>query len=131
MEEYPEHLLYSESHEYLLVEANIATIGITDYATEQLGDIVYVELPEVGTFFTTGDSMGVVESVKAVSDLFIPVSGKVIEVNEELIDQPELVSEDAYERGWLIKLELDEPIEGESLMDAAEYASFVSAIDVD
>jgi glycine cleavage system H protein len=128
MEDFPQELKYSESHEYVLVEGNVATIGITDYAAEQLGDIVYVELPKVGDTLTSGDSFGVIESVKAVSDLYLPVNGKVVGINENLTEHPELLTEDPYERGWIVKLELDDPLEAEDLMDAEAYAAFVSTL---
>lgn len=126
MENFPEELKYTDSHEYIMVEGNIATIGITDYAADKLGDIVYVELPKVGDVFTTGQSFGVIESVKSVSDLYAPVSGKVVEINESLLDHPESITEDAYERGWIVKIEMDDPTEAEGLMDSDNYSSHVS-----
>lgn len=126
MENFPEELKYTDSHEYVMVEDNIATIGITDYAAEKLGDIVYVELPRVGDVFTTGQSFGVIESVKSVSDLYSPVSGKVVEVNETLSDHPEAITEDSYERGWIVKIEMEDPTEAEGLMDSDTYSSHVS-----
>jgi glycine cleavage system H protein len=126
MEHFPEELKYTDSHEYIMVEDNIATIGITDYAAEKLGDIVYVELPKIGDIFTTGQSFGVIESVKSVSDLYAPVSGKVVGINESLLDHPESITEDAYEKGWIVKLEMDDPREAEGLMDSGNYSSHVS-----
>jgi glycine cleavage system H protein len=128
MENFPEEFLYSESHEYVLIEGKIATVGVTDYAAEQLGDIVYVELPELGAIYTVGDSFGVIESVKSVSDLYAPLTGKVIEVNESLQDHPEIVTESPYERGWIVKFEIDDTSELENLMKAEDYASFVSTL---
>lgn len=128
MENFPEEFLYSESHEYISVEGKIATVGVTDYAAEQLGDIVYVELPEVGAIYTVGDSFGVIESVKSVSDLYAPLTGKVLEVNEALQDHPEMVTESPYERGWIVKFEIDDPSELENLMKAEDYGSFVSTL---
>jgi len=125
---FPEELRYSETHEFVSVEGKIATIGVTDYAVEQLGDIVYIELPKVGDAFTTGDNFGVIESVKAVSDLYIPISGKVVEVNETLSEKPELLNEDPYERGWMLKIELDEAHEVEDLMISKDYTNFVSTL---
>lgn len=128
MENYPEEFLYSESHEYILVEGNIATIGITDYAAEKLGDIVYIELPKVGEIYTAGDSFGVIESVKSVSDLYAPLTGKILEVNEALEDNSEIISESPYERGWIAKIEIDDTSELGNLMKAEDYESFVSTI---
>jgi glycine cleavage system H protein len=128
MEDYPQELKYSESHEYVFVEGNTATIGITDYAAEQLGDIVYVELPKVGDTLTSGDSFGVIESVKAVSDLYLPINGKVVAINENLVEHPELLTEDPYERGWIVKIEMDDTSEAEDLMDAEAYGAFVSTL---
>jgi glycine cleavage system H protein len=123
--EIPKGLRYSHEHEWVAVEDNIATIGITDYAQEQLGDIVYVELPEVGAQVTKDDPFGVVESVKAVSDIFAPVSGTVTEVNGPLADSPEMVNEDPYGDAWMIRVELSDAGEVEDLMTAAEYQRFL------
>ena len=115
-----EGLYYSESHEYVRVEGNIGYIGITDYAQEQLGNVVYVDMPEEGDEVTATEDFGAVESVKAASDLISPVSGTVLEVNEALEEQPELINQDAF-ANWIIKVELSEPSELENLMDAATY----------
>jgi len=123
--EFPKELRYSREHEWVAVEENIATIGITDYAQDQLGDIVYVELPEVGTQVTKDEAFGVVESVKAVSDIYAPVSGTVTEVNVGLPDSPETINEDAYGDAWMIRVEMSDPEELEDLMKAAEYKKFV------
>jgi glycine cleavage system H protein len=123
--EIPSELRYSREHEWVAVEENIATIGITDYAQEQLGDVVYVELPEVGTQITKDDAFGVVESVKAVSDIYAPVSGTVTEVNAELPDSPETVNEDPYGDAWMIRVEMSDPSELDDLMTAAEYKAFL------
>lgn len=117
----PEELKYTEQHEWVRVEENRATIGITDFAQKELGDIVYVEVPEVDAEVEKSDAMGVVESTKAVSDFYAPVSGTVVEVNEELEDAPETVNEDPYERGWICVVELSDPSELDGLMDAKEY----------
>lgn len=101
----PEGILCSKSHEWMLEEGDLVKIGLTDYAVEQLGDIVFVELPEVGAEFSKGEVFATIESVKAASEIYMPVSGKVVEVNEELINAPELVNEDVWEKGWLIKVE--------------------------
>ena len=115
-----EGLYYAESHEYVRVEGNYGYIGITDYAQHALGNVVYVDLPEVDDEVTAGEEFGAVESVKAASDLFAPVSGTVVEVNEALEDEPELLNKDAFEN-WMIKVELSHPSELDNLMDAATY----------
>jgi glycine cleavage system H protein len=124
--EFPEDLKYSKEHEWVLVEDNVATVGITDYAQDQLGDIVFVELPAIGDKVSKEDAFGVVESVKAVSDIYAPVSGKVLEVNDDLPDNPEMVNEDPYGDGWLIKIEMNDPEELQDLLTAAEYEEFVA-----
>ena len=115
-----EGLYYAETHEYVRVEGNYGYIGITDYAQHALGNVVYVDLPEVDDEVTAGEEFGAVESVKAASDLFAPVSGTVVEVNEALEDEPELLNKDAFEN-WMIKVELSDPSELDNLMDAATY----------
>jgi glycine cleavage system H protein len=123
--EIPKDLRYSREHEWVAVEEGIATIGITDYAQEQLGDVVYVELPEVGAQVMKDEPFGVVESVKAVSDVFAPVSGTVVEVNGPLADSPETVNEDPYGDAWMIRVEMSDPGELDELLTAAEYLTFV------
>jgi glycine cleavage system H protein len=123
--EYPKELRYSQEHEWIAVEENLATVGITDYAQEQLGDVVYVELPEVGTQVTKDEAFGVVESVKAVSDIYAPVSGIVTAVNTDLASSPETVNEDPYGDAWMIRVEMSDPEELDELMDAAAYQQFV------
>jgi len=127
--EFPDDLKYTREHEWLLVEDKIATIGITDFAQEQLGDVVFVELPAVGDKVTKDEAMGVIESVKAVSDVYAPVSGKVLEVNDDLPESTEMVNEDPYGDGWMVKIELSDPSEIADLMSAAEYEQFVSEQD--
>lgn len=117
----PQDLKYSKEHEWVRVEGKIATIGITDFAQEQLGDIVMVELPVEGTLLTKDESFGVVESVKSVSDVFAPVSGKVVEANDPLTDSPGIMNEDCYGEGWIVKVEISDPKELDSLMDAKAY----------
>jgi glycine cleavage system H protein len=124
--EFPEDLKYSKEHEWVLVEDKVATVGITDYAQEQLGDIVFVEMPAIGDKVSKEDAFGVVESVKAVSDIYAPVSGKVLEVNDDLPDNPEMVNEDPYGDGWMIKIEMNDPEEMQDLMTAAEYEEYVA-----
>jgi glycine cleavage system H protein len=123
--EIPKELRYSEEHEWATVDENIATIGITDYAQEQLGDIVYIELPETGTQVIKGDKFGVVESVKAVSDLYSPVTGTVVTVNTGLPNTPETINEEPYGDGWMIRVEMSNPEELDDLMNAAEYEKFI------
>ncbi|MDD7596248.1 MAG: glycine cleavage system protein GcvH [Prevotella sp.] len=118
-----EGLYYSESHEFVKVEGNIASIGITDYAQQALGNIVYVDLPDVDDEIEAGDDFGAVESVKAASDLSTPVSGTVVEVNEALEDTPELINKDAF-GAWIIKVELSDTSELDNLMDAKKYEEF-------
>jgi len=118
---YPDDLRYSKDHEWVRVEGSRATIGITSFAADELGDIVFVELPEPGTAVTQFASFGVVESVKAVSDLYAPVSGEVAEVNDALREKPELVNADPFGDGWMMRIELGAPDEVEQLMDAAAY----------
>ena len=120
--ETPTDLRYSESHEWVRVAAdNTAALGITDFAQSELGDIVYVELPEVGFTLTPDDPFGSVESVKAVSDLISPLSGEVLEVNQQVVDAPETVNEDPYGNGWLIRIRLSDPSERDQLLDLAGY----------
>ncbi len=123
--EFPEEFLYTEDHEWVLVEDDIVTVGISDFAQDALGDIVFVELPEVGYQVEAGKTFGVVESVKAVSDIYAPVTGEVVEVNDELPDTPELVNTSPYEGAWMIKVKLDNPAELDELLDAEGYQSFV------
>jgi glycine cleavage system H protein len=124
--EFPKELRYSHEHEWVVVEENIATVGITDYAQEELGDVVYVELPEVGAQVTKDEAFGVVESVKAVSDIYAPVSGTVTEINVSLPDSPEAVNEDPYGDAWMIRVEMSDPGELDDLMTAAQYKKFVT-----
>lgn len=116
-----EGLRYSESHEYVKIEGDYAVVGITDFAQEQLGNVVYVDVPEVGDEVTAGETFGAVESTKAASDLVCPVSGEIVEVNEALEDEPELVNKDAFGEGWIIKVKLTNPEEVEQLFDAKGY----------
>ena len=121
----PQDLKYSEDHEWIKVEGNTVTIGITDFAQSELGDIVFVELPEEGDDISTGDSFGSVESVKTVSELYAPVSGSIVAVNEELEDSPELVNESPYEGAWMLKVELSDESELDNLLYAAGYQAVI------
>ncbi len=116
---------YSEEHEWIRVEGDEAVIGISDYAQEQLSDIVYVELPELGDTFARGDIFAVVESVKAASDVYIPTSGEILEINETLEDSPEVVNEDPYGEAWFVRIALADPAELDDLLDPAAYQAFV------
>lgn len=120
----PDDLHYSKDHEWVRVEGNVAVIGITDYAQDSLGDVVYVELPKAGEQFAANESFGSVESVKAVSEVFSPVSGKIAGVNDALQDEPEKVNQDPYGEGWMIRVEMSNAGEVDSLLTAAEYEDF-------
>ena len=122
----PKNLKYHKEHDWARIEGDVATLGVTDYAQESLGDIVYIELPEVGAEVSSGASYAEIESVKAVSDVFAPVSGTVIEANDEVVDAPELINESPYEDGWLIKIKLSDPSEADDLMSAEEYEEMLA-----
>ena len=121
----PEDLKYSKEHEWIKVNGKIITVGISDFAQDQLGEIVFVELPEEGEEFSKGDAFGVVESVKSVSDAYSPVGGHVVEINDPVVDSPEIVNEDCYGDGWLIKLEVTDASELKELMSSKDYAKFL------
>ena len=121
----PEDNRYAKSHEYVHLEGDIATIGITEYAQKELGDVVFVELPQVGTELEAADELGSIESVKAVSELFSPVSGEVVEINEALADKPELVNTDPWGDGWMIRVKVSDPTEMDELMSAEEYEEYI------
>jgi glycine cleavage system H protein len=125
MADYPENLQYTKDHEWLRVSSGEGAVGITDFAQNALGDVVYVELPKVGDKFEQGDPFGSVESVKSVSELFIPVSGEITAINEKLLDAPELVNSSPYHDGWMIKLKIKDAGEVDSLLSALEYEDFV------
>ena len=121
----PSELLYSKEHEWVLQEDDIATIGITDHAQAELGDVVFVELPEVGARFSAADPFGTVESVKAVSEIYMPVSGEIVEINKALVDSPQQVNDDPYGEGWIIRTRLEDPTELKVLMSSQEYSQYV------
>lgn len=123
----PEYLKYNKDHQWIRVEGDTGTIGITDYAQQSLSDVLYVELPKIGEKFAAGESFGSVESVKAVSDIFMPVSGEVIEVNGSIQDKPERVNADPYGEAWMIRIRLNERSEIDNLLSAAEYEEFTGA----
>ena len=124
---YPENFRYTKEHEWVLVEGETGTVGITDHAQEELGDIVYVDLPKVGTKIEAGKTLGSVESVKAVSDIYSPVSGEVTEINGSLADAPEKLNSDAHGDAWLVKIRLSHPEEIQNLMSAADYQTYIGA----
>ncbi|MBW4648287.1 MAG: glycine cleavage system protein GcvH [Kastovskya adunca ATA6-11-RM4] len=123
--EYPEDLKYQDSHEYVRLDGEIATIGISAYAIDQLGDVVFLELPDIGDALERGKSFGTVESVKAVEDMYAPVSGTVVERNDSMVDSPELLGEDPYGESWLLKLRINDADELEEALSAAEYQALV------
>ena len=120
---------YHEEHEWVRVEGNEGVIGVSDYAQEQLSDVVYVELPETGDSFAQGEVLAVVESVKAASDVYMPISGEILEINEALEDSPELVNQDPFGEAWLVRIAITDPSELDSLMDAAAYQTYVEGLD--
>ena len=124
---YPENFRYTKEHEWVLAEGSTATVGITDHAQQELGDIGYVDLPQVGAKIEQGASLGSVESVKAVSDIYAPVSGEVTEVNATLADKPEALNKDPHGAAWLVKLTLANPAEVEGLLTAADYEAYIGA----
>ncbi len=126
MSDVPSELKFLSSHEWVLIEGNIATVGVSDHAQELLGDLVYVELPEQGSAVAAGDSVGVIESVKAASDTYAPVSGEVIEINEELEGAPERINDDPYGDGWMYKIAMEDAEEVSDLLDAAAYAEAIA-----
>ena len=127
MSNIPEHLRYSKDHEWVKVDGDVASIGITDYAQHSLGDVVYVDMPRVGDKFGTHEAFGSVESVKAVSEIFTPVSGEVVEVNETLNDTPEKVNSDPYGDAWFVKIKMENALETDAMLSGEEYEEYLSA----
>lgn len=125
----PAELKYSRDHEWVKIEGNRATVGITDYAQSQLGDVVFVEVPEVDTEITVGTGFSVVESVKAVSDIYAPIGGKIVEVNDALTDAPEIMNEDPYGEGWLAIVEITDSADLDNLLSSTEYEKFITEED--
>jgi glycine cleavage system H protein len=123
----PRENRYARSHEYVHVDNDVAIIGISNYAQKELGDVVFVELPQAGSTLEAGDELGSIESVKAVSELFTPVSGEVIEVNDALTEKPDLVNSDPYGDGWMIKIRMTDPSELEQLLDASDYDDYIKS----
>ena len=124
--EFPEEFKYTEEHEWVMVEKDLAVIGITDFAQDALGDVVFVELPEVGTVLDAGKAFGVVESVKAVSDIYAPISGTVEEINADLVDTPEILNTSPYEDGWMIKIRMSNAADANGLMDVEAYQALIA-----
>lgn len=124
---YPEDFKYTAEHEWIRVEGDVGVIGVTQYAQDELGDVVFVELPQVGDTFQAGEEMGTIESVKAVSSLYVPLAGEVVGVNEEVGDTPELVNQDPHGKGWLVKLKISDPSQLEGLLDVAKYRELLDA----
>jgi len=122
---HPENLMYTSEHEWVEISGNIATIGITDFAQSELGDIIFLEFPTVEENFNDGDVFGTIEAVKTVSDMYMPLTGKVIEVNEDLNDTPEQVNEDPYKNGWMVKIELDNNADESKLLDSKSYIELI------
>jgi glycine cleavage system H protein len=118
----PDDRKYSQEHEWVQIEGENGVVGVTDFAAAELGDVVFVELPETGSEFSQGDTVGTIESVKAVADLYIPVSGEIVEVNQEVVDSPEMVNKDPMGDGWLFKVKLNDPSELDQLLDANGYS---------
>ena len=121
----PDNLLYSKEHEWILKEDDVATLGINDDAQKDMGDVVFADFPEVGTTFKVNEAFGSVESVKAVSEVYLPVSGEVVETNESLLDAPEKINDDPYGEGWIIRIRLGNPTDLETLMSSQEYSKYV------
>ncbi len=121
----PENLRYTEEHEWVLFDDNIATVGITDYAQGELGDVVFIELPQTGDIVQQLEPFGTIEAVKTVTDLFAPISGEVVEVNTMLEESPHLINEDTYGEGWIIKIKISDPVELENLLAAEDYSNLV------
>lgn len=122
---FPDKIRYSEDHEWIRVDGSEAVIGITDFAQSELGDIVFVDIPEVGIELAKGEVFGSIEAVKTVSDLILPASGELLEVNKLLEDNPETINSDPYDKGWIVRIRLKDPKEVDSLMDAAQYQAFI------
>lgn len=123
----PENLRYSKDHEWLQVDGDVAAIGITDYAQHSLGDVVYIDMPRVGDKFGAHEAFGSVESVKAVSEIFVPIAGEISEVNDGLNDTPEVVNADPYAGGWMVKIKMENPGDADALMSSAEYEEYLEA----
>lgn len=124
---YPTEYLYSREHEWVRVDGDLAVVGITEFAQEELGEVVFVELPEVGQVFNTGDELGTIESVKAVAEVYTPVAGEVVEVNDAVVDDPELLNDDPHTEGWLVKIRFSSASDLKELMSAEKYEEYVQS----
>ena len=122
----PENLLYTDEHEWVKIDNTIATIGITDYAQGELGDIVFIEFPDLNSKFKKGESMGTIEAVKTVSDIYMPISGKIVELNDALNDRPETVNNNPFNNGWMLRVQITDMDEVSELMDSKQYITFIS-----
>jgi glycine cleavage system H protein len=127
MSNIPENLRYTKDHEWVAVDGDVATVGITDYAQHALGDVVYIDMPRVGDKLGTHEAFGSVESVKAVSEIFMPIAGEIAEVNDGLNDAPENVNNDPYAAGWMVKVKMDNPLEADAMLSSIEYEEYLSA----
>jgi glycine cleavage system H protein len=123
---YPSDYLYSKEHEWVKVEDDVCTLGITEHAQAELGEVVFVELPEVGQVFDSGDEIGTIESVKAVAEVYTPLAGEILEINEAVVDDPEILNEDPHHEGWLVKIRFSSADDIKSLMNAEEYEKFAT-----
>lgn len=124
---YPSNYRYSREHEWISIDGDIATLGITDFAQQELGEVVYAELPDSGQKFNAGDEIGTIESVKAVAEFYTPLTGEIVEKNDSVIDNPELVNDDPHGEGWLVKIRLSSPSDASSLMSAAQYEEYIKS----
>jgi glycine cleavage system H protein len=124
---YPSDYLYSREHEWVRVQDDVCTLGITEFAQQELGEVVFVELPEVGQVFDSGDEVGTIESVKAVAEVYTPLAGEVLEINEAVVDDPELINEDPHSEGWLIKVRFSSAADLKALMNAEQYEEYVKS----
>ena len=127
MSNIPENLRYTKDHEWIAVDGEVATVGITDYAQHSLGDVVYIDMPRVGDKLGSHEAFGSVESVKAVSEIFMPIAGEIAEVNEGLNDAPENVNNDPYAAGWMVKVKMDNPLEADAMLSSIEYEEYLAA----
>jgi len=122
---HPKNLMYTSEHEWIKLDGNIATIGITDFAQSELGDIIFLEFPNIDEHFSSGDVFGTIEAVKTVSDMYMPLTGKIIDINEDLNDNPEKVNDDPYENGWMVKIQIEDNIDKSELLDSQSYTELI------
>ncbi len=122
---HPKNLMYTSEHEWVKLDGNIATIGITDFAQSELGDIIFLEFPNIDEHFSSGDVFGTIEAVKTVSDMYMPLTGKIIDINEDLNDSPEKVNDDPYKNGWMVKIQIEDNIDKSELLDSQSYTELI------